>query len=198
MANTILHIDGSMRQAGSQSRKYAQQLIDGLTRDDPSRDVVYRDLAEGVRFIHDQWITANFTDPAQRTPEQRAVLSYSDALVRELQQAEILVLATPIYNFGVPAAVKAWIDMIARAKETFRYSESGPEGLLTGKKVFLVVTSGGTKADSEIDFATPYLRHVLGFLGMKDVSLIASHGGLDPSDQIEAVLQDAHATAAYA
>ncbi len=88
--------------------------------------------------------------------------------------ADIVVLGSPIYNFGVPAAVKAWIDMIVRAKEAFHYTREGPEGLLKDKTAYIVLTSGGTKAGSEIDFAWPYLRHVLGFVGITDIHLIAS------------------------
>lgn len=187
MTHTILHIDGSMRQQGSKSRMFANQLVAELKRSHGHARVLHRDLAQGVPFIDANWIDANFTDPSERSPEQRAVLSYSDALVDELRAADSLVLAVPIYNFGVPAAVKAWIDMVARAKETFRYTEHGPQGLLTGKKAYLVIVSGGTKAESEIDFATPYLKHALGFIGIHDVELIASHGGLDATDQIQAL-----------
>jgi FMN-dependent NADH-azoreductase len=113
----------------------------------------------------------------QRSAAQRAALAESDALVAELAAADLLVIGVPIYNFGVPAALKAWVDMVARARLTFRYTENGPEGLLRGKRAYLVVASGGTAVGSEIDFATGYLRHVLGFLGIEDVQIIAADRG---------------------
>jgi FMN-dependent NADH-azoreductase len=91
-----------------------------------------------------------------------------------VQSADILVIGVPVYNFGVPAALKAWIDMIARARETFKYTENGSVGLLSGKKAYLIVASGGTEVESGIDYATPYMKHVLGFIGVTDVTVIAA------------------------
>jgi FMN-dependent NADH-azoreductase len=122
--------------------------------------VTLRDLGDGVPFVDADWIASNFT-PAE-------------ALVAELQAADTLVIGAPIYNFGVPAALKAWIDQVARAGVTFRYSETGPVGLLSGKRAFIVAASGGTEAGGGMDFATGYLRHVLGFLGIADVTLVAA------------------------
>ncbi len=133
-----------------------------------------RDLGDGVAFVDERWIEANFTPEEDRTGDQRATLSASDALVEELQAADVIVIGTPIYNFGVPAALKAWIDMIARARKTFRYTANGPEGLLKGKKAYVVVASGGVPVDSPVDFATPYLRHALKFVGITDVDVIAA------------------------
>jgi FMN-dependent NADH-azoreductase len=112
------------------------------------------------------WVTANFTPPEERGEAERAALAESDALVAELKAADVLVIGVPIYNFGIPAALKAWVDLVARARVTFRYTEQGPVGLLTGKRAYLAVASGGTPVGSAIDFATGYLRHVLGFLGI--------------------------------
>ncbi len=98
----------------------------------------------------------------------------SDSLVAELKDADVLVIGVPIYNFNVPASLKAWIDMIARARLTFRYTENGPEGLLQGKKAYLVVATGGVPVGSPVDFATPYLKHALGFIGITDVEIIAA------------------------
>ena len=125
-------------------------------------------------MLSEAWVGANFTPDEARTPEQRETLALSDTLIAELEAADTLVLGVPIYNFGVPAAFKAWIDLVARARKTFKYSETGPVGLLEGKTAYVVVASGGTAAGSEIDFATPYLRHVLGFLGIHDVTIIAA------------------------
>lgn len=167
----ILLVQSSARKSGSTTRSLAEELTARLTGGDASR-VRVRDLSETLPFVDEGWIAANFTDPAERTEAQRAALSRSDSLVAELKEADILVIGAPIYNFGVPAALKAWIDMIARARETFRYTENGPVGLLEGKKAFVVLASGGTQVGSEIDFASGYLRHVLGFIGIHDVEII--------------------------
>ena len=95
-------------------------------------------------------------------------------LIAELKAADVVVIGAPIYNFGIPAALKAWVDMIARARKTFRYTSEGPEGLLKGKKAYVVIASGGMPVDSDMDFATPYLRQVLGFIGITDVEVIAA------------------------
>lgn len=167
---TALRIDASMRQQGSTTRDLTTKVIDRLAPD----QMTVRDLSEGVEFVDQAWINANFTDPAERTAEQKARLAGSDALVAEVRAADVLVIGLPIYNFGVPAAFKAWIDQIARARETFKYTETGPVGLLDDKRAIVIVASGGTAVDSEIDFATPYIRHVLGFIGIHDVTVIAA------------------------
>ncbi|MEM7499017.1 MAG: NAD(P)H-dependent oxidoreductase, partial [Pseudomonadota bacterium] len=130
------------------------------------------DLAEGLPLIDETWIGANVTDPAERSAAQEEALTLSETLIGEIEAADTLVIGVPIYNFGVPAAFKAWIDLIARARRTFRYTENGPVGLLEGKRAILVVASGGTEVDGGIDFATPWLRHVLGFIGIHDVEVI--------------------------
>lgn len=170
----ILRIDASMRRDGSVTRRLADRLIARLTRQAPGASVVRRDLADGVAPIDAGWIGANFTDPAARSPAQRAALAYSDQLIAELRAADTIVIGLPVYNFGVPAAFKAWIDQVARARETFRYTESGPVGLLTGKRALVVVASGGVPVDSATDFATPYLRHALAFIGIDAVEVIAA------------------------
>ncbi len=183
MSQNILRIDASMRDEGSLSRQIADTLIHRLRSAATNSKVVQRDLARGIELVNAHWIDANFTDPNKRTCQQRSTLAYSDALVAELKNANTLVIATPIYNFGVPAALKAWVDMVARARETFRYTPDGPRGLLAGKKAYVVVVSGGTVADSEIDFATPYLRHALSFIGITDVEVIAANAG-DGADKL--------------
>lgn len=173
MTKSVLRIDSSARYEGSVTRDLADRLVAQLTEDGGA--VVTRDLSVNApSFVNEAWVGANFTDAAERTEEQVQLLVESEALVQELEAADTLVIGVPIYNFGVPAALKAWVDMVARARRTFRYTENGPEGLLTGKKAYLVVASGGTAAGSEIDFATGYMRHVLGFIGITDVTLIAA------------------------
>lgn len=171
MKNEILHINASARVDGSITRDISAQLVQQLQHQHGA-SIVPRDVATGVEFIDENWIGANFTDPAERNREQKTILAVSDELVAELQQASHIVIAAPIYNFSVPATLKAWIDQVARARVTFRYTENGPEGLLKGKKAYLVVASGGVPLGSEVDYASTYLRHVLGFLGIEDVTLV--------------------------
>ena len=169
---SVLRVDGSGRTEGSVSRMLTDSLIERLSADGAA--VTTRDLADGVPLVNQAWIAANFTPAEDRSDAQRHALSFSDALVAELQAADVVVIGAPIYNFGVPAALKAWIDLVARARITFRYTENGPEGLLTGKKAVIVVASGGTTVGSDIDFASGYLKHVLGFLGITDVETVAA------------------------
>ncbi|WP_119166501.1 FMN-dependent NADH-azoreductase [Algihabitans albus] len=191
----VLRIDASARKTGSTTRGLADKVIERLRDQHPELTLVERDLAEGIPFVTEAWVAANFIPAETRTPEQRAQLAVSDLLVAELETADILVIGLPIYNFGPPAALKAWIDQIARARVTFRYTENGPVGLLEGKKAYLVAASGGTAMGSAIDFATPYLRHVLGFVGIEDVTLIAADRQMvdaeAASDKAERALQSA-------
>ncbi len=169
-SKSVLRIDASARKNGSSSRALSDSLIEQLAPE----NLVIRDLAIDLPFVTEDWVGANFTDEADRSDEQKATLSISDTLVEEIVAADTLVIGTPIYNFGVPAALKAWVDMVARARKTFHYTANGPEGLLTGKKAYILITSGGTEVGSEIDFASGYLRHVLGFIGIEDVTVISA------------------------
>ncbi len=184
MSKTVLHIDVSPRGAQSVTRRLSQRVVDRLNPE----AVLRRDLSQSLPFLDATWIAANFTPAGDRSDEQRATLGLSDALVDELRRADTIVIGVPVWNFGIPAMLKAWIDLIARAGVTFRYSENGPEGLLTGKRAILVVSSGGTGVGSEIDFATTYLRHALGFVGIREVEIVAADRmALDP----EATLKSA-------
>lgn len=173
----ILRIDASVRQDGSVTRRLADGLVHELGRRLDGLHIVQRDLAQGLPFLDAEWVAANFTDPAQRSQAQRQHLTHSDVLVEEVKAADLLVIATPLYNFSVPAALKAWIDQIARARLTFRYTDNGPEGLLAGKKAYVLVATGGTAVGGGMDFATPWLRFMLGFLGITDVTVIAADRG---------------------
>ena len=170
----ILEVAASGRNDGSVSRMLSGDLIGALEGRHGTVELTRRDLNKGMPFVDDAWINANFTAPEERSAEQRSALAESDALVAELKAADVLVIGSPIYNFGVPAALKAWIDMVARARLTFRYTENGPKGLLEGKKAYLVIASGGVPVDSALDFATPYLRHALAFIGITDIEVIAA------------------------
>lgn len=169
----ILRVDASARHTGSTTRTLADRLVERLLGQNYGAKVVHRDLAATPPALLDEsWVFANFTDDADRSAEQKAALEASDALIAELEAADAVVIGVPLYNFGIPASLKAWIDLIARARRTFRYTEAGPEGLLKDKKAYLVVASGGVPVGSDYDFATGYLRHVLGFVGITDVTVI--------------------------
>jgi len=168
----VLHVDSSGRYDGSATRTLTGDLVQALEARHGDLAVTRRDLAGGVPFVDAGWIEANFTAPEERSAAQRATLTHSDALVAEIQSADVVVIGAPLYNFGIPAVLKAWIDMIARARVTFRYTDQGPVGLLAGKKAYLVIASGGVPVDSKADFATPYLRHALKFVGITDVDVI--------------------------
>jgi FMN-dependent NADH-azoreductase len=171
----VLRIDASSRYEGSVTRKLVDDFLKELETREQNIQISHRDLArEHLPFIDEHWIGANFTPVDQRNLSQKAILAQSDRLVREVQDADILVVGVPIYNFGVPAALKAWIDLVVRAGLTFRYTDNGPVGLLKNKKAYLVLASGGTPIGSAIDFASDYLRHVLGFVGIDDVELISA------------------------
>lgn len=170
MTKTVLRIDASARHTGSESRALTQRIVDRLA----PTTVITRDLAVAVPAIDGDWLNANWTPEDQRTDTQRETLALSDTLIAELKAADTIVIGAPIYNFGIPATLKTWVDLIARAGITFKYSESGPQGLLTGKRAIVAITSGGTQVGSEIDFASGYLRHVLGFIGITDVQFVAA------------------------
>jgi FMN-dependent NADH-azoreductase len=171
MTNHILRIDASARRAGSVSRDLVDRIIDRIA---PDATVTTRDLAQGLPLIDEAWVGANFTPAHDRTEDQRATLALSDTLIAELRAADTLVIGLPIYNFGVPATLKAWVDQVARAGVTFRYTEHGPVGLLEGKRAIVAVASGGTEAGSEIDFATGYIRHMLAFIGITEVEFVTA------------------------
>ncbi len=179
MTNTpvnILKINSSSRIQGSVSRQMTDRLVARMETEIPETNIVSRDLAQGLPSVSENWIGANFTPAETRNDEQKSLLAQSDELVDELRAADVLVIGLPIYNFGVPAALKAWIDLICRAGETFRYTESGPEGLLTGKRAIVTVASGGVPVGSPMDHATTYLTQVLGFVGITDVTYVAATG----------------------
>ena len=170
MTSHILRVDGSARVEGSISRDLTDKIIARMG----AQTVTTRDLAQGVPLIDEAWIGANFTPADDRSPEQVEKLATSEAMVAEVKAADTIVIGVPIYNFSVPAAVKAWIDQIARAGLTFKYTETGPKGLLEGKRAIVVIASGGVKSGSEVDYATNYMRHVLGFIGITDVEIVAA------------------------
>ena len=161
-----------MRRQKSVSRLLADEVVSLLGANKTGMNVITRDLAAGVGIVNAAWIEAERTSEENRTPDQWALLSQSDALVSELQSADDLVIATPIYNFSVPAALKAWIDLICRDNITFVYQNDRPRGLLANKRATVIITSGGTIAETDVDYASGYIRHIMEFIGILDVSVI--------------------------
>lgn len=177
----ILQVNSSARPfengQGSASTQLAGELVAALQRGEPASTVTVRDLSSQPHPALDEAaLGALFTPADRRTTEQSARVALDDALIAELQAADVIVLGVPMYNFGVSVQLKNWIDAIARAGTTFRYSASGPEGLVKGKKVYAVLTRGGRYRDTPADSQVPYLKTVLGFLGMTDVEFIYAEG----------------------
>jgi len=179
----LLEINSSGRDEGSISRQLSAELIGALEHRHGSVEVTRRNLSSGVPFVNAAWIEANFTPDEHRTRKHLDTLAYSDELVGELKHADALVIGVPVYNFSIPAVLKAWIDMIARAGLTFQYTENGPVGLLSGKRAYLVVATGGVPVGSPMDFATPYLSHALSFVGITDIEIIAAAGTKSSTDE---------------
>lgn len=170
----ILTIHSSARRSGSYSRQLTDELIEQLQKTHGEVTVTHRDVAQGLTFPTENWLTDRAVPRHARSGEQEQVLVETDKLVEELIEADIVVVGAPTYNFGIPAALKAWIDHVAQPGRTFRYTEDGPVGLLSDTKVYVVNASGGVPVGSPADFVTPYLRHVFGFLGVTDIAFIAA------------------------
>lgn len=179
MAN-VLHIDSSVRHTGSLSRQLGGEFIAKWKAANPSDTIVTRDLASApLPHLTEQLIGAFFTPPEQRNADQAHTIKLSDALVDELLAADTIVIGAPMYNFSVTSGLKAWIDHVARAGRTFKYGASGPEGLVTGKKVYVFTASGGVYSQgpaAAYDHLTTYLRAALGFLGMTDITFVIAEG----------------------
>ena len=173
----ILQINSSARSAGANSTRLADAITARLKAANPAAVVELRDLAANPHPVLDEAaLGALFTPAEQRSAGQAAVVAEYDALIAELQAHDAIVLGVPMYNFGVPVQLKTWIDAIAKAGVTFRYTESGPEGLIKGKKVYVALARGGIYRDTPADSQVPYLKGVLGFLGMTDVEFIYAEG----------------------
>lgn len=184
----ILHVTASIRGDDSVSRKLGNRLVEQL-QDRTGAKVTLRNLARNdLPLINADRFAANLTPLAERGEQARQLAAIGDDLIAELEAADTLVLSLPVYNFTMPSTLKAWADLVARAGTTFRYTENGSQGLLTGKKAYALIASGGTPIGSEIDFLTPWLRHFLGFLGITDLEIIAADGisGVDGEEKIAA------------
>lgn len=165
---TVLHINASGTKQGSISRAATGALLQELS---PTR-IITRDLAETpLPQIDETWITTRLIPEADLTTADHDVLTLSDTLINEIKGADTVLIGMPMYNFGMPAALKAWIDLIARPKVTFAYTENGSVGLLEGKKAIVAVASGGVPVGAPMDFATPHMEQVLKFIGIDDVTV---------------------------
>lgn len=175
MALNILSVSASVQGDNSTSRTLAKSFVNHEKITDKVGSVIERDVSRNdVALVSAEHVGAFYTPREERSAEQNALLEQSDALVEELKAANTLVVSTPMYNFGVPASLKAWIDMICRVGETFRYTENGPEGLLNIDTMYLFVATGGAPVDSPVDFLVPYMKQVASFIGIKNVEVIAA------------------------
>lgn len=174
---TLLQLNTSLYSNEGQSSQLTQRYVDAWSARNPNGAVIVRDLAaDPVPHLTAERFAAFNTAPAARSGEQQLVVDYSDRLIEELRRADTVVIGLPMYNFGVPSTLKAYFDHVARANVTFKYTETGPVGLLTGKQVIVVATRGGAYAGTPLDSQTDYVRQFLGFIGLKDVEFVYAEG----------------------
>jgi FMN-dependent NADH-azoreductase len=175
---TLLQINASINNDNGQSSQLANHFVAAFRKRYPEATIVTRDVAaaEPVPHLNAERFGAFIAQPDERSTAQHAVVAYSDALINELKQADVIVLGLPMYNFGVPSQLKAYFDHIARAGVTFKYTDKGPVGLLTGKKVYVFAARGGIYAGTPMDTQTSYVRDFLRFIGMHDVEFIYAEG----------------------
>ena len=181
----LLQIDASSRQ-DSVSRQLTAHFAENWKEQVPGGQVVHRDLANSpLGLITDDWIAGAFSNPAQHSAAHRSALQYSDKLIEELHSAEVIVIGDPMHNFTISARLKAWLDQVVRFGKTFSFGESGPKGLLTGKKVYVFTSRGGAyepgTPTAQFDFQEPYLRHVLAFIGLTHVTFIHAENQSKPA-----------------
>jgi FMN-dependent NADH-azoreductase len=166
-------IDSSARKDGSTSRALAKKLLDKIKK--PEDEVIYRDLDDEMVFVSGLTESGMKIEEKDRNEHHKKMFELSDKLVSELKESDIIIISAPIYNYGPPATLKAWADLAARVGETFRFKSDGRrEGLLSNKRAFLVITSGGTKLNSNEDFLTPWLKFILNFFGIKKVDVVSA------------------------
>jgi FMN-dependent NADH-azoreductase len=166
-------IDSSARKDGSTSRALAKKLLDKIKK--PEDEVIYRDLDDEMVFVSGLTKSGIKIEEKDRNEHHKKMFELSDKLVGELKESDIIIISAPIYNYGPPATLKAWADLAARVGETFRFKPDGRrEGLLSNKRAFLVITSGGTKLNSNEDFLTPWLKFILNFFGIEKVDVVSA------------------------
>jgi FMN-dependent NADH-azoreductase len=187
----ILQINSSARSQGSESTRMADAIVARLVAATPAAQVSRRDLASQPHPVLDEaTLGALFTPAAQRSPEQAARVALDDALIAQVQAADVVVIGAPMYNFGMTVQLKSWFDAIARAGVTFNYTATGPVGLLTGKKVYVAVARGGLHRGGPSDTQVPHLQVLLNFLGMTDVTFVYAEGmGMGPEAVAKAQAQ---------
>ena len=189
----ILEILSSARAGNSYSTRLSHALVERLQQDHADARVQVRDLGANPHPMLDEAaLGALFTPAEQRTVAQQARVALDDVLIAEVQAADVLVLAVPMYNFSIPAQLKNWIDAISRAGVTFRYTANGPEGLLTGKKAYVILAAGGKHRNQPTDTLTPYLRTFLGFVGISDVVFVYAEGLAMGEEAERSGIADAH------
>ncbi len=175
--SNVLIIESSARQQGSFSRQLTQQFVSQWQAAHPVDQVTLRDLALNPVPHLDANLLGGWMKPeAQRNADEQSSLQRSNELTDELLAADVLMLAAPMYNFAIPSTLKAWLDHVLRAGVTFKYTETGPQGLLTGKKAYVLTARGGLYAGSTSDHQEPYLRQVLAFVGIHDVTFVHAEG----------------------
>lgn len=172
----LLRVDSSARR-NSVSRQLTGRFVEAWQAEHPRGEVIERDLATTpIHPITDEWVQAIYSHPANLTDEQKQVLRLSDTLIDELRQADTIVIGSPMYNFAIPAQLKAWIDQVVRVGQTVLFGVDGPKGILTGKKVYVVTSRGGAfrpgTPTERFDYQEPYLQHILAFIGLTDVTFI--------------------------
>jgi len=174
---TLLQIQASIFSSGGESSRLATQFVERWTAANPGAEVIRRDLAaQPVPHLTAERFQSFLAKPEERTPEQQAVAGFSDGLIDELERADVIVLGLPMYNFGVPSTLKSYFDHVARAGKTFKYTATGPQGLLKGKKAVIFATRGGLYAGTPLDTQTAYVRDFLRFLGIEDVEFVYAEG----------------------
>ena len=169
----IYQIDSSARKEGSTSRSLAKKLLNKIKN--PEDEVIYRDLNDEMVFVSGLTESGMNIDEKDQNENHKKMFKLSDQLVKELKESDVIIISAPIYNYGPPATLKAWSDLAARVGETFRFKPNGRrEGLLKNKRAYLVITSGGTKLNSNEDFLTPWLKFILNFFGIEKIDIICA------------------------
>ena len=191
---TLLQLNTSMFATAGQSTQLADAFVANWRAANPGAKVIVRDIGrEPIPHLNAERFGAFLAKPDERSPEQRAFVEFSDMLIDELRRADVIVIGTPMYNFGIPSSLKAYFDHVARAGVTFRYTAQGPKGTLTGKRAYVFATRGGTYAGTPLDTQTSYVRDFLRFIGIDDVEFVYAEGLNMGAERKDAALAQARA-----
>lgn len=188
-AKNLLLVTGSIRGADSASTRIATRLAERLA----PGGYAHRDVSTGLEMIDGAWLGAVFTPADDRDAAQAARAETAETLMEEVKAADTLVIAVPVYNFSPSAQIKTWFDHLARAGVSFKYSDAGPEGLLKGRKAWVVMAANGTEESSAIDFATPWVKHMLGFFGIEVAGVIAADRQALDAHSVDGALEQVEA-----